>query len=151
MRRRALAVAAAVIAAVAATTGSAATTAYTALDPGGVTEFPEQVTVNVVYVGITPNLAQVGAELTATSSPVIRYREFSGEPSDLGIRYTYAYNHVAADAAWRNRLYAELDRLAGTATEPLTLFQQQYNDESANERTLDGAKNQYIDAPSVEA
>ena len=47
--------------------------------------------------------------------------------------------------------YAELDGLAGTATEPLTLFQEQYNDESANERTLDGAKNQYIDAPSVEA
>ena len=118
MRRRALAVAVlvvAVVAGVAATTGSTATTAYSALNPGGVTTFNESVTVNVVYVGITPNVAQVGAELAATSAPVIRYRKFYGEPSDLGIRYTYTYNHVTADADWTARLYAELDRLAGTA------------------------------------
>ena len=154
MRRRALAVAAlvvAVVAGVAATTGSTATTAYSALNPGGVTTFNESVTVNVVYVGITPNVAQVGAELAATSAPVIRYRKFYGEPSDLGIRYTYTYNHVTADADWTARLYAELDRLAGTAAEPLSLFQQQYNAETANERQLDATKNQHIDAASVEA
>jgi hypothetical protein len=153
MRIRLLLLAALVVT-VATVIGAASSAAsshdYDALVPGGVTPLAETVTVNIVYVGMGDPRADVSAQLPATSSPVMRFPAFYGEPADLGIRYTYAYNHVVAGTAWTAAFYAALDSLAGTASEPLSLFQEQYNAQSNAERTLSAGANQWLDAFAVE-
>jgi hypothetical protein len=155
MRRITLAaavVAAVVVAALGAAAATASGQALNALEPGGITPFTETVDVNIVYVGMGNPHADVAPQLPATSSPVVRSSAFYGEPADLGIAYTYAYNPVVASDAWTTAFYAKLDQLAGTHTagETLSLFQQLYNAETNNERQLVESANQWIDAFEVE-
>lgn len=137
----------------ASTPPSSAPPSYAALEPGGVTELVETVPVSIVYVGIDPDLPQVAAELPATSSPVMRYPEILyGVDGDLGLRYTYDYRHVVADGPWTQQLYDRMDQLAGPHEphESLTVYQEQYAAQPAATRSLVGAENQWIDAPSME-
>jgi hypothetical protein len=125
---------------------------YTALRPGGVTTFAETVPVNIVYVGMGDPSTEVAAQLPASSAPVMRYPAFYGLNADLGILYTYDYNHVVASDAWTRTFYATLDTLAGNHEpgETLSLFQQQYNAEINNRRQLVEADHQWLSAAAVE-
>jgi hypothetical protein len=77
---------------------------------------------------------------------VVRGRLLYGVTEKLGITYTYDYRVKYADAAYENRFFQQLGRLAEPA--PLTEYQQAYNDQQNN--VLDIDKNHAIDAPSVE-
>jgi hypothetical protein len=119
------------------------------LDPGGQPKLTERVPVNVVFVGYQPgqvNGAQFRGALPANYEPIVRSRLFYGVKEKLGITYTYDYKVQYTGAAYENRFFGELSRLAQPA--PLTLFQTQYNDQKKN--VLDVRDNHHIDAPSVE-
>ncbi|MEX1263397.1 MAG: hypothetical protein WEE66_05590 [Actinomycetota bacterium] len=129
--------------------GASARGSFDHLNPGGVTPLREQVPVNFVFVGYEPD--QVGqakflSGLPQRYRPQVRSKMFYGLPSDLGIGYTYDFEVTYTDAAFEDRFFGALSGLADTA--PLTLYQQQYNDQKTN--VLDVTENHFIDAPSVE-
>ncbi len=119
------------------------------LDPGGQPTLTERVPVNVVFLGYSE--AQVKrspylAALPKTYEPVVRSRLAYGTTEKLGLTYTYDYSVRYTAAAYENRFFGELKRLAKPA--PLTEYQTAYNAQQKN--VLDVAGNHEIDAPSVE-
>jgi hypothetical protein len=122
--------------------------------------FAENITVNVVYVGI-PEADKIAVEdLPAESSPVIRSRLFypdtAPEDLDLGLDYSITYKPVFADTAFAGELEAFLVSDAarptvetpGVVADTVTLFQEQYNGQ--DNATKEITENRWIDAPSTE-
>jgi hypothetical protein len=119
------------------------------LDPGGPAHFREKVPVNLVFVGYGRDQVSKGrvlAGLPRSYRPVDRNRLLYGVTRRLGITYTYDYDVTYTGAAYEDRFFATLSRLARPA--PLTELQQQYNDQQGN--VLEVTDNHHIDAPTVE-
>jgi hypothetical protein len=124
--------------------------AFAHLDPGGRTELPETVPINIVFVGYEPSAVNESAFLDVlpeTYQPIVRSREFYRLREVLGLRYQFAYNVVFTNASWENRFFGALSALA-MPTPTRTLYQDAYNAQIRNVR--DVGQNHFIDAPSVE-
>jgi hypothetical protein len=119
------------------------------LNPGGVSDLPETVPVNIVFVGYEPSLVNESSFLSAlpaTYEPIVRSRYFYGITETLGLQYEFAYAVTFTSTAWEDAFFAALAGLATPA--PRTLFQDLYNAQANN--VLDVGANHFIDAPSVE-
>ena len=119
------------------------------LNPGGLSNLPETVPVNIVFVGYDAplvNQASFLAALPGTYRPIVRSRYLYGIKEELGLSYTFQYQVTFTNAAWENSFFAALSSLA--TPQPRTLFQDQYNEQIHN--VLDVGANHFIDAPSVE-
>ena len=119
------------------------------LNPGGLSDLPETVPVNIVFVGYEPSRVDQSSFLSAlpgTYRPIVRSRLLYGVTEELGLRYAYDYHVTFTSTAWENSFFAALSDLATPA--PRTLFQDQYNTQVHN--VLDVGTNHFIDAPSVE-
>ena len=119
------------------------------LNPGALSDLPETVPVNIVFVGYEPtSVSQTSflSALPATYRPIVRSRYPYGITEELGLRYTFSYNVTFTSAAWEDGFFAALSGLATPV--PRTLFQDQYNAQVHN--VLDVGANHAIDAPSVE-
>ena len=120
------------------------------LEPGGKNEIQQDLDINVVFVGFEPgadiNEAAFLAELPATYRPVNRYPKLYGLPADMGLQFDFNYNLVYADSAFEDDFFTYLAGIA--SPQPLTLYQELYNLESARSQTI--TSNAWIDAPSVE-
>ena len=118
------------------------------LNPGGLSDLPETVPVNVVFVGYGSlvNQSSFLAALPGTYLPIVRSRFPYGVTEELGLRYTFSYQVTFTTAAWENGFFSALAGLATPAAR--TLFQDQYNEQIHN--VLDVGQNHFIDAPSVE-
>src|SRR5262245_25727169 len=106
------------------------------LVPGGITNLPETVPVNIVFVGYPQSLvnqAQFLAELPATYTPIVRSRYPYGITETLGLKYQFQYNVTYASPAWQNSFFSALSALAQPAAR--TLFQDDYN--AAKKKGLD--------------
>jgi hypothetical protein len=116
-----------------------------------VTQFHEDIDVNVVFVGIEQD--DLGDDvlpgLPKSSAPVVRYKLFYGleDEAQLGLDYRFAYHHVFADPAFEAN-FADYLTESATAQAP-TLFQEQYNDQVGATANISG--NSWIDAPETEA
>lgn len=135
------------VAATSLTTGQSSS--FQHLNPGGLSDLPETVPVNVVFVGYDPPLIDQPSFLSAlpqTYRPIVRSRLPYGITEELGLQYAFTYNVTFTTAAWEDDLFAALASLAAPA--PRTLFQEQYNAQSRN--VLEVEANHFIDAPSVE-
>jgi len=134
---------------------TAASTAYTALDPGGPADFTEQVPVQFVFLGYEPSqVSQTDflAELPAKYDAVVRSRLWYGVNEPVGLHYTYDYKVTYTDVAYENAFFNRLTSLAVPEStvdgQTRTLFQEQYNAQTKN--VLDVGTNYFIDAPAVE-
>jgi hypothetical protein len=119
------------------------------LNPGGLSNLPETVPVNIVFVGYEPSLVNQTSFLSAlpaTYRPIVRSRTLYDLTEELGLQYQFDYHVTFTSVAWENSFFAALSGLA-TAV-PRTLFQDQYNAQIHN--VLDVGANHFIDAPSVE-
>ena len=147
MRSRALVVVCVLSAAV--TSLTRAQSSFLNLNPGGLSDLPETVPVNIVFVGYEPSLinqASFVSTLPESYRPIVRSRFFYGVTEELGLRYSFDYHVTFTSPAWENSFFAALSGLATPA--PRTLFQDQYNAQLHN--ILDVGANHFIDAPSVE-
>ena len=119
------------------------------LNPGGLSDLPETVPVNIVFVGYEPTLVSQSdflAALPQTYKPIVRSRFPYGVTEELGLSYQFSYNVTFTSTTWESSFFAALSSLATPA--PRTLFQDQYNAQIKN--VLDVGANHFIDAPSVE-
>ena len=118
------------------------------LEPGGMTDFDERVTVNVVFVGFDEGDAPwktVQRQLSSGGEPIVRSRAFYGIDEPLGLDYDYDYRPYYTSRSWEDGFFSYLSSIA--VAKPLTEFQQAYN---AQAGVLDVTSNRWIDAPSVE-
>ena len=118
------------------------------LNPGGLSDLPEAVPVNVVFVAYGSLVSQSSflSALPQTYRPIVRSRYPYGVIEELGLNYTFSYQVTFTSPAWENSFFSALSGLA--APEARTLFQDQYNAQVRN--VLDVGQNHFIDAPSVE-
>jgi hypothetical protein len=119
------------------------------LEPGGLTDFDERVTVNVVFVGFDEGDAPwkaVRAQLPSDGEPIVRSRAFYGIDEPLGLDYSYDYRPYYTSRSWEDAFFSYLSSIA--VAKPLTEWQQAYNDQVRN--TLNVTDNRWIDAPAVE-
>ena len=126
MRSRALVVIC--LLSVALTSLTKAQSSFLHLNPGALSDLPETVLVNVVFVGYEPSLinqASFLSTLPESYRPIVRSRFFYGVTEELGLRYEFEYHVTFTSAAWENGFFAALSGLATPA--PRTLFQDQYN------------------------
>src|SRR3954447_3287638 len=85
--------------------------AYDGLHPGGRSGLPENVTVNVVFVGFKPAevpWSRVRAELPDSGDPLVRSPEFYGRHEPLGLHFGYDYQPFSTDAAWEDDFFGYL-------------------------------------------
>ena len=147
MRSRALVVIC--LLSVAVTSLTKAQSSFLHLNPGGLSDLPETVPVNIVFVGYEPSLINQSSFLSTLPGsyrPIVRSRFFYGVTEELGLGYSFDYHVTFTSTAWENSFFAALSGLATPA--PRTLFQDQYNAQLHN--VLDVGTNHFIDAPSVE-
>jgi hypothetical protein len=118
------------------------------LNPGGLSDLPETIPVNVVFVGYGSlvNQSSFLSALPGTYRPIVRSRFPYGITEELGLNYTFSYQVTFTTPAWENSFFSALSGLATLA--PRTLFQDQYNAQVHN--ILNVGQNHFIDAPSVE-
>jgi hypothetical protein len=119
------------------------------LQPGGLTDFDERVTVNVVFVGLDEDDVpwnRVRSQLPSAGEPIVRSRAEYGIHEPLGLDYSYDYKPYYTSRSWEDGFFAYLSSIA--APMPLTEWQQAYNDQARN--ALDVTSNRWIDAPAVE-
>jgi hypothetical protein len=148
MRSRSLLVVCLLLLAVTSLT-KAQSASFLHLNPGGLSDLPETIPVNIVFVGYETPLIDQSSFLSAlpeTYRPIVRSRYPYGIVEELGLQYGFSYNVTFTTAAWENSFFAALSALA--TPEPRTLFQDQYNAQIHN--VLDVGENHFIDAPSVE-
>jgi hypothetical protein len=146
-RRKAALVLAMVVGAVCAAPGVAAA-AGDGLEPGGLTDFDEKVTVNVVFVGFDEGdvpWKTVQRQLPSGGEPIVRSRAFYGIDEPLGLDYAYDYRPYYTSRSWEDSFFSYLSSIA--VAKPLTEWQQAYN---AQAGALDVTSNRWIDAPTVE-
>ena len=118
------------------------------LEPGGLTDFDERVTVNVVFVGFDEDEApwqRVRQQLLSRVEPVTISRLFYGITERLGLDYAYDYRPHYTSRAWEDSFFSYLSSLA--VPKPLTEWQEEYNAQAGR---LDVTNNHWIDAPTVE-
>jgi hypothetical protein len=118
------------------------------LEPGGLTDFDERVTVNVVFVGFDERdvpWKAVQRELPSRGGPIVRSRAFYGIDEPLGLDYSYDYRPYYTSRSWEDSFFSYLSSIA--VAKPLTEWQQAYN---AQAGVLDVTSNRWIDAPAVE-
>jgi hypothetical protein len=118
------------------------------LEPGGLTDFDERVTVNVVFVGFDEGdvpWKAVQRQLPSGGEPIVRSRAFYGIDEPLGLDYAYDYRPYYTSRSWEDGFFSYLSSIA--VPKPLTEWQQAYN---AQDGRLDVTSNRWIDAPSVE-
>ena len=118
------------------------------LEPGGMTDFDERVTVNVVFVGFDEGDAPwkaVQRQLPSGGEPIVRSRAFYGIDEPLGLDYDYDYRPYYTSRSWEDGFFSYLSSIA--VAKPLTEWQQAYNDQAG---VLDVTSNRWIDAPTVE-
>ena len=118
------------------------------LEPGGLTDFDERVTVNVVFVGFDEGDApwsRVRSQLPSGGEPIVRSRAFYGIDEPLGLDYAYDYRPHYTSRSWEDSFFSYLSSIA--VAKPLTEWQQAYN---AQAGVLDVTSNRWIDAPTVE-
>jgi hypothetical protein len=147
MRRAAIVAAVAVGAALAAPAAAGAS-GGDGLEPGGLTDFDERVTVNVVFVGFDEHEApwsQVRRQLLSRVEPVTISRLFYGITERLGLDYSYDYRPYYTSRSWEDSFFSYLRSIS--VAKPLTEFQQAYNAQAGR---LDVTNNHWIDAPTVE-
>jgi len=118
------------------------------LEPGGLTDFDEKVTVNVVFVGFDERdvpWQQVRRELPSGGEPIVRSRAMYGITEKLGLDYEYEYRPHYTSRSWEDGFFSYLASIA--VAKPLTEFQQAYNAQAGQ---LDVTDNRWIDGPAVE-
>jgi hypothetical protein len=118
------------------------------LEPGGLTDFDESVTVNVVFVGFEEGdvpWKAVQRQLPSGGEPITRSRAFYGIDEPLGLDYSYDYRPYYTSQSWEDGFFSYLSSIS--VPKPLTEWQQAYN---AQAGVLDVTSNRWIDAPSVE-
>lgn len=134
----------------------------TTLAPGKKQELNQKLKINVVFVGYEKgsgaqqvNEAAFRKELPGAYRTISRYPSFYGLPAELGINFQYDYNVVFADSAYEDQFFGYLNTQA--TAQPLSIFQKQYNKQSADltkpdatntARTISSTVG--IDAPSTE-
>jgi hypothetical protein len=119
------------------------------LNPGGLTDFDERVTVNVVFVGFDEADVpwhQVRSQLPSESEPIVRSRASYGIHEPLGLDYSFDYRPYYTSRSWEDGFFAYLSSIA--VPMPVSAWQQAYNDQERN--VLDVTSNVWIDAPKVE-
>jgi hypothetical protein len=144
--KRSAAVVAAVVSG--AVLGTPAAAGADGLNPGGLTDFDERVTVNVVFVGFDEGDAPwraVRAQLPSGGEPIVRSRAMYGIEERLGLDYSYGYRPYYTSRSWEDGFFAYLSSIA--VAKPLTEWQEAYNDQAGR---LDVTDNRWIDAPTVE-
>ena len=126
---------------------------FTVLQPGQFREINQQLTVNVVFVGLEPGHGPRDIDETAFLSglphsyrSIDRTQRFYGIDSPTGNDFTYRYNIVYASASFENAFFSYLKRIA--VPSPRTMFQDQYNQQVARSLTI--GDNYRIDATSTE-
>jgi hypothetical protein len=118
------------------------------LEPGGLTDFDERVTVNVVFVGFDERdvpWRAVQAQLPSGGEPIVRSRARYGIEERLGLDYSYDYRPYYTSDSWEDGFFSYLSSIA--VRKPLTEYQQAYNGQAGR---LDVTDNRWIDAPTVE-
>lgn len=118
------------------------------LKPGGLTDFDERVTVNVVFVGFDEDEVpwhRVRSQLPSRGEPIVRSRAFYGIQERLGLKYSYEYRPTYTSRSWEDGFFSYLSSIA--TRRPLTEWQQAYNAQAGR---LDVTHNHWIDAPAVE-
>ena len=119
----------------------------TTLAPGAFREIPQNLNVNVVFIGfggaapLNINTTAFKAPLPTTYKAIHRSPNFYGIKQLVGNAFTFDYNIVMADAAYTDDFFAFLASEATPA--PLTLFQVLYN---AQNGAVDVVNNHFIDA-----
>ena len=120
------------------------------LEPGGFREIPQNLTVNVVFVGFsgsnTINTTAFRAALPATYRSIHRQPDFYGVRQYTGNRFNFNHKVTMASPAYADSLFAFL--AASASPQPRTLFQNTYNDQG--NKALAVGQNHFIDAPTVE-
>jgi hypothetical protein len=122
---------------------------FAGLRPGQQVVYKQTIPVNLVFIGYN-NLdkGDLLGQLPASYEPVVRAPQFYGLPGrDMGLRFNFKYKVVRAGKSFDDRFFRHL--AAAGQPGPLTLFQQQYNDQDHNLLDVTGPV-LYIDAPSVE-
>jgi hypothetical protein len=121
----------------------------TTLAPGAFREIPQNLTVNVVFVGFPAgsiDTTALTAALPGVYKPIHRYPNFYGLRQFVGNKFNFSYNVVQADPAYADALFSYLGSIA--APQPRTLYQDAYNSQSARGATV--GQNHWIDAPTAE-
>ncbi|MBM7786031.1 zinc metalloprotease [Tenggerimyces flavus] len=123
---------------------------FKGLDPGKTQTLRQQIPVNVVFVGFDKiSASKLKAELPKSYEPVVRAPQFYGLAGrDMGLRFDFKYNVIDTNRRFEDKFFGFLAKKG--KTNPLTVYQQQYNDQLNN--VLDvtpQVKN--IDAVSVES
>ena len=111
MRSRALFVVC--LLAIAVTSLTKAQSSFLHLNPGGLSDLPETVPVNIVFVGYDPPCQSVEflwpcLAGTGRSSD----RDFYGVTEELGLRYAFDYHVTFTSTAWEDGFFAALSSLA---------------------------------------
>ena len=121
------------------------------LRPGEFVVQEQVVPVNIVLIGYNPGQIddqRLLQALPATYSPIVRFPLFYGlQGRDVGLQFRFTYRVVRKNRSFENRFFSFLAQTGTTG--PLTLFQQQYNDQKKNVLDVAGPV-LYIDAPTVE-
>jgi len=131
-----------------------AASGLTTLQPGGVREISQDLTVTVVLVGYQPGTGQqqvdptrLVADLPTHVDPLVRYPHFYGIVKPTHVHYRLTYRSLFAGAAFDDAFFGYL---AGIATpKAVTSYQQRYNGQHA--RSLTVTDNETIDAAAAES
>ena len=122
------------------------------LAPGAFREIPQNLKVNVVFVGFQqgsgPNQIDTAAfqtTLPKTYNAIHRYPYFYGTRQPVGNSFAFTYNVKVADSAYESQLFNYLNSIA--VAKPITLYQNLYNSQGPATVVTNNA---WIDAVSVE-
>ena len=124
------------------------------LQPGAFRVIPQNLPVNIVFVGYKPgtgdrdvDLSRFLGGLARTHRPRVRTPAiYYGVIKDLGLSFTYEYNPVFASRAFEDAFFAYLNSIA--VPRPLNFYQASYNGQTRRNYTISG--NCVIDAHAVE-
>jgi len=126
---------------------------FMALHPGQFQQIDQNLQINIVFVGYQPgngprdiNEAAFRAVLPQTYRSINRAPASYGIDSPTGLRFTYNYNVVYADASFTDAYFPYLSSIAKPGQ--VTLLQNLYNGQQA--RTLTVNQNYKIDATAAE-
>ena len=121
------------------------------LQPGQTVTYKQNIPINIIFIGYDKKAVDqqtLLSELPATYAPVVRYPQFYGLPGrDMGLKYTFKYNVTYTSSNFADKFFKYVKSIGSAGN--LTVFQQQYNDQSNNVRDVTGPV-LYIDAPTVE-
>jgi hypothetical protein len=123
----------------------------TALEPGELASLEEDVLVQFVFVGYSPNRVEEAgflAGLPERYRPIVRSRASYGIEEFLGITYKFDYDVTYTEDAYEDSFFTALAGMGTPA--PLVQAQKKYNKQDSNVLDIPADGNLFIDAPSVE-